>query len=129
SSCSYSPTAACARCRPASIRKRLNCSPTSRTARWCRPMNDGTRPRICPWGTLAFILGVLGLLLASSVGIRLVTVALSSLGLLVAAIGLPASKARRPRDRLWLGLGGLVSGLVLGAALFFPGLVNDFWAM
>jgi putative heme-binding domain-containing protein len=84
-------------------------------------------PRICPWGMAAFVLAVLGLLLASLVGVRWLTLTLSALGALVALVGI--GTARESKDRVWLALGGILSGVVLCLTLFVPGLINDFWAL
>src|SRR6266513_2166625 len=88
------------------------------------------RARISPWGLAAFDLAVLGLLLASLVGVRWLTLTLAALGALTALLGIPAArKKREARESLVLALGGIVSGAVLSVALFFPGLINDFWAL
>jgi hypothetical protein len=86
--------------------------------------------RICPWGMAAFVLAVLALLLASLVGVRWLTLTLSALGALVALMGIPATgTARESKDRVWLALGGILSGVVLCLTLFVPGLINDFWSL
>jgi hypothetical protein len=80
------------------------------------------------WGLAGFILGALGLLAASLVGIWIVTVALSALGVGAVAWGWVATRHdRQPKDRVWLNLGGGMSGVVLLITLFLPGLLNDLW--
>lgn len=85
---------------------------------------------INPWGLVAFLLAALALLLASIIGLRSLTILLAALGLVVVLVGIPLSWPRRQtRDRVWLTLGGSVSGAVLGVALFASGLLNPFWAI
>ena len=85
---------------------------------------------LSPWGVAAFGCAVLALLVASLVGIRLLTIALALLGVGMVPLGLRAtSEDRRTRDRVWLGVGGSLSGLVLLLALFAPGILNSWWAL
>ena len=67
--------------------------------------------RISPWGLGAFILGVVGLLAASLVGIRSLTAALAAAGVVVACLGaLVAWKTRNFQAEFWTLLGGTLSG-------------------
>src|SRR5436189_4334786 len=85
------------------------------------------RFRSLPWGTLAFALAVLALLVASLTLLRTLTIALASLGVIAAALGLPGLSVRR--DRPWLIVGGFLGGAVVLLALFAPGVLNTYWAM
>jgi hypothetical protein len=83
-----------------------------------------------PWGLAAFTLATVGLLSASVPGVRIHTLVLAATGLVVALLGIPATQGeRRTKDRVWLTLGGSLSGWILLMALFTPGLLNNRWAL
>jgi hypothetical protein len=82
------------------------------------------------WGLAALFLGVLALLQASLLGERWLTIALAGLGVGVVFLGaLVGWFQEQPSSRVWLGVGGALSGVVLLLALFFPGMLNNFWAL
>lgn len=85
------------------------------------------RFRSLPWGALAFALAVLALFVASLTLLRSLTIALSGLGVIAAALGLPGLSSRR--DRPWLIVGGFLGGAVVLLALFAPWVLNTYWAM
>jgi hypothetical protein len=87
---------------------------------------------ISGWGAVAFVLGTLALLLASPylVGVRLVTLLLSALGMMVVFLGVAATRGQRTKkDRIWFAVGGLLNGLILLLALFLPGVLNTWWEL
>jgi hypothetical protein len=85
---------------------------------------------VSPWGLSAFVLATVGLLSASVVGIRMLTLGLTALGLVVALLGIAATKEERTtKDGVWLILGVLLSGLIILMTLFMPGLLNNRWAL
>lgn len=82
------------------------------------------------WGAIAFTLTALALLLAAFTLPRWLTISFAALGLLLGLAGILAQREQwRIKDGLWLALGGGGSGLLLLAALFRPGWVNDRWGM
>jgi hypothetical protein len=85
---------------------------------------------ISPWGASAFCVSAMALLQASTLGSWWLTVALAAVGVVLFAGGVWATRERRRvKDRVWLTLGGTVSGAALVLALFAPGLLNRYWAM
>jgi hypothetical protein len=95
------------------------------------PAEAGRLPAwINAWGLAAFTLATVGLLSASLVGARNLTLALAALGLAAAVVGTATGgRDRQPGQRLWLRAGGVLSGLLLAVTLFFPGLINHYWAI
>jgi hypothetical protein len=92
--------------------------------------DEDTAGSVGPWGVVAFLLGTLALLLASLLAVRWLTMALSAAGVSVVAVGILLSPgARQTRDRIWLGLGGSLSGVVLVLTLVAPGVINPRWTM
>lgn len=90
--------------------------------------SDGTWVNL--HGAAAFGLATAALLSASLVGVRMLTIVLAVFGLLVAALGLVATKEKRERkDWVWFVAGSVMNGLVLFLAIFLPGLLNAFWAL
>jgi len=85
---------------------------------------------VSPWGLAAFCFAVLALLLASVVGMRILTIALSAVGLVAVAFGIWASRGdRQIQDWIWLALGGTTSGAVVVLALAKPDVINSRWAI
>jgi hypothetical protein len=85
---------------------------------------------INPWGLAAFTLATIGLLSASLVGSRNLTLALAALGLAASVVGMATGgRERQPGQQMWLRAGGVLSGLLLAVTLFLPGLINHYWAM
>src|SRR5260370_5408936 len=80
-----------------------------------------------PWGLAAFSFAVLALLLASLVGVRILTITFSAFGVVV--VGLGSRSNRQSKDRIWLALTGTMNGAVLLLALFIPGVINSRWAI
>jgi putative heme-binding domain-containing protein len=79
-----------------------------------------------PWGPVAFALAVFGLLAASLGGDLRLSNALALLGLVVVGAGVAFTwRKRQLRDSVWLGVGGVMSGLVLNLIVFAPGLLNN----
>jgi hypothetical protein len=94
------------------------------------PEPESSMPEwVSPWGLASFVLATVALLSASVVGIRVLTLGLAALGLGVALLGIPATKEPTAKDRLWLTMGGLLSGLILLMTLFTPGLLNNRWPL
>jgi hypothetical protein len=87
-------------------------------------------PWISLWGLAAAMLATAGLLTASLVGERLLTLALAGLGVAAAAKGVAdTGQNRQKKDRVWLQIGGSMSGLLLFVTIFYPGLINHYWAI
>ncbi|HMF19557.1 MAG TPA: hypothetical protein VKE98_20285 [Gemmataceae bacterium] len=82
-----------------------------------------------PWGLAAFMLAVSALLLASLVGLRILTITLSALGLATAGLGLWTKNEGQTKGRLSLALGGSINAVLLLLVLFVPGVVNSRWAI
>jgi hypothetical protein len=91
---------------------------------------DSTFPDwLSPWSLAAFGFGVVALLLASLLGVRILTIGLSGGGIVMAVLGFWTNLQKGPaRDRVTLALGGTISGGVLILALFVPGVINSRWA-
>jgi hypothetical protein len=82
------------------------------------------------WGLSAFVLGGLGLLLASLLAKRWVTIGVSSLGVAVAVMGIPMAWNRpAKKHRVWLGLGATMSSAVLILAIFAPEYLSNWMAL
>jgi len=84
---------------------------------------------VSPWGLAAFVLAVSGLLLASVVGVRILTITFSAFGLVAAGLGLWTSNEDQTRGRLSLALTGAMNGVLLLLVLFVPGVINSRWAI
>src|SRR3954463_1530208 len=85
------------------------------------------RFRSLPWGTFAFTLAVVALLVASLTLLRSLTIAIAGLGVIAAALGLPGLSSRR--DRPWLLVGGFLGGAVVLLGCFAPWVLNAYWAL
>jgi hypothetical protein len=84
--------------------------------------------RVNVWGLAGSVLGALAVITASVVGVWALTVLLAVLGLAAVAWGWVATREERhTRDRVWLSLGGVLSGGVLLLALACSGLLNPRW--
>jgi hypothetical protein len=84
--------------------------------------------RVNPWGLAACILGGAALLQASVGEMRLLSITLAACGLAVVIFGALATlDGLRSRDRLWLGLGFTLNGILLVLALFAPSVLNAYW--
>lgn len=82
------------------------------------------------WGVVACALGIVALLSASTVGIRLLTVLVSAIGLGTALVGcFVGNVAFQTKDRAWLAFGGFLCAWVLALAAFVPGLLNSYWVL
>lgn len=108
-------------------------------AAWAPPVYSRPAPEkeeeaeaqwVNPWGLTSLTLAGAGLLLASLVGLRFLTLGLAGLGLAVTIVGFVATRQEREtKDLVWLGLGGGLSALVLGLVQFAPGWLNHHWAL
>jgi putative heme-binding domain-containing protein len=85
------------------------------------------RDKLSPWGPIALVLAAAGVVLASVPGTRWPCQAPAALGVLVALLGIPATRKGTVRDWVWLALGGALSATVLCLTLFAPGLLNPRW--
>jgi hypothetical protein len=96
-----------------------------------QPIGAGILPAwIGVWGFFAFLMGGVGLLLAPILMVRWWTIAFAVVGLVSVGVGLAKrSKSPGPKEVGWLAAGGLLSLVILGMALFAPGLLNRFWGM
>lgn len=82
------------------------------------------------WGVIAFFLAALALLVAAFALPRFLSISLAVLGLATALIGLMAQREESHlKDRVWLALGGVGSGLLLLLALFAPSWLSVRWGM
>lgn len=82
------------------------------------------------WGVLAFFFAALALLMAACALPRFLTITLAVLGLAIGLVGLMAQGEEwRPKDAVWLALGGGGSGLLLLLALFAPSSLSVRWGM
>jgi putative heme-binding domain-containing protein len=86
--------------------------------------------KISPWGLTALALATLGLLGASVLHVRGVTIALSALGLALVLPGIWACRRGcQVSHWIWLLLGGGLSAIVLALALFHPGILHRSWIL
>jgi hypothetical protein len=81
-----------------------------------------------PWGLATCAFAVLALLLASVVGVRILTITLCVCGLMAAGIGFWTRDQAQRKGRLSLALGATCNALLLLLALFLPGVINSRWA-
>ena len=82
------------------------------------------------WGAAAFIVTTLGLLEASVIGIRWITIACAATGFVLVIAGISASaKDRQQKDLVWLTLSGTLSVTALLLVVFAPGMLNYYWTM
>ncbi len=87
-------------------------------------------PWISPWGAASFSVATLALLQASTLGVRWLTIALAVIGGgLVGSGAWTLGETRKTRDKVWFWVSGSLSGVILLLAVFFPGVLNRWWAI
>ncbi len=85
---------------------------------------------VSPWGLAVCGVAALATVQATVLGLRFLTVGLAAVGLVLLVVGLGATREeRRPRDKVWLTLGGILNGAVLILTLILPGLLSEQWAI
>lgn len=92
------------------------------------PVASSLPPWINAWGVFAFTLAALALVFAAFGLPRFLTIILTALGLLLGLVGFFMTEQDwRLKDGIWLGVGGGGNALLLLAALFWPGWLNERW--
>src|SRR5581483_7609159 len=83
-----------------------------------------------PWGLAALALALAGLVQASLLGVRVLSIALAAGGLVLGIVGGVLSRGQRgPADRVWLALAQTASVLLLVVVLAAPGWLNRLWGV